>query len=164
MIATTMLAAGVRMASEIGVPITFDGTVGANASRRTSAEVEALVGQPIGCNIDPTATDGGKFDLGEPEEGSTLCRRLTRLRRRLRIAPGRDEMSDSRHDDFSPVTISSCCRSAIGCFRPTQITGRRQTWSPACLRRHPQVGRRVPANLPIYLRIETVNTCDNNCI
>jgi hypothetical protein len=30
------ILAAVKMASEIGVPITFDGTVGANASRRTS--------------------------------------------------------------------------------------------------------------------------------
>jgi hypothetical protein len=76
------LLAAVKMADEIGIPITFDGTVGANASRRTSTEIEALVGQPIGCNIDPSSTSGGRFDLRDPEEGSALWKRLTRLRRR----------------------------------------------------------------------------------
>jgi hypothetical protein len=82
------LLAAIRMAGEIGIPIMFDGTVGANASKRSSAEIESLIGQPIGCNIDSTSTSGGKFDLGEPEEGSPLFRRLMRLRRR---AAGRRE-------------------------------------------------------------------------
>jgi hypothetical protein len=76
------LLAAVRMAGEIGVPIAFDATVGAKASKRLSADIEALVGQPIGCNIDPSSTVALKFDLGEPEQGSPLWRRLSRLRRR----------------------------------------------------------------------------------
>ena len=72
----------VRMAAEIGVPIVFDGTVGDNASRRTSAELEALVGQPFGCNIDPTSTEGKLLPLPEPEKGSALWRRVMRLRNR----------------------------------------------------------------------------------
>ena len=70
------------MAAEIGVPIVFDGTVGDNASRRTSAELEALVGQPFGCNIDPTSTEGKLLPLPEPEKGSALWRRVMRLRNR----------------------------------------------------------------------------------
>lgn len=74
----------VRMAGEIGVRIIFDGTVGANASRRTSPELEALVGQGFGCNIDPTSTEGKMLTLPEPEEGSPLWRRIMRLRNRVK--------------------------------------------------------------------------------
>lgn len=72
----------VRTAREIGIPITFDATVGAIASKRPPADIERLVGQPLGCNIDPNSTDGLSWDLGEPEEGSPFWRRLSRLRRR----------------------------------------------------------------------------------
>lgn len=72
----------VRMAAEIGIPIIFDGTVGHNASLRTSAEIEALVGKPFGCNIDPASTEGKLLPLAEPEEGSPLWRRINRLRNR----------------------------------------------------------------------------------
>lgn len=60
----------VKMAGEIGIPIIFDATVGPLASKRTSAEIEALVNRPLGCNIDPRAT----------ERNSTLWGRLSRLR------------------------------------------------------------------------------------
>ena len=60
----------------------FDATVGANASKRTSAEIEAVVGVGVGCNIDPGSTEALQFTLGEPEEGTPLWKRLTRLRRR----------------------------------------------------------------------------------
>jgi hypothetical protein len=74
----------VRMAAEIGLPIIFDGTVGANASLRTSAELEALVGQGFGCNIDPAATEGKMLPLEAPEEGSPLWRRIMKLRNRVK--------------------------------------------------------------------------------
>jgi hypothetical protein len=76
----------VRMASETGIPIIFDGTVGHNASLRTPAELEALVGKPFGCNIDPTSTEGKLLPLAEPEEGSTLWRRIMRFRNRSKQA------------------------------------------------------------------------------
>jgi Radical SAM superfamily len=74
----------VRMAAEIGVTIVFDGTVGDSASRRTSADIKALVGQPLGCNIDPKSTEGNMLQLGEPERDSPLWRRVMRLRNRLK--------------------------------------------------------------------------------
>jgi molybdenum cofactor biosynthesis enzyme MoaA len=72
----------VRLAAQTGIPIAFDGTVGQNASLRTSAELEALVGKPFGCNIDPTSTEGKILPLPEPEEGSALWRRIMRFRNR----------------------------------------------------------------------------------
>jgi hypothetical protein len=81
------LRAAVRMAAEIGVPIIFDATVGANASKRTSDEIKAVVGQPIGCNIDPTSTDGENWDLGDLNESSPLWRPLSRFRRRWSQRP-----------------------------------------------------------------------------
>jgi hypothetical protein len=74
----------VRMAAEIGVTLVFDGTVGDIASPRTSADLEALVGQPFGCNIDPKSTEGKMLPLGEPEKESPLWRRVMRLRNRSR--------------------------------------------------------------------------------
>ena len=49
----------VQLAADIGIPIIFDCTVGHNASLRTPAELEALVGVPFGCNIDPKAWNDG---------------------------------------------------------------------------------------------------------
>lgn len=72
----------VRMASETAIPIIFDGTVGQNASLRTPAELEALVGKPFGCNIDPASTEGKILPLAEPENGSVLWRRILRFRKR----------------------------------------------------------------------------------
>lgn len=85
------ILSAVRMAREIGLPIVFDGTVGANASKRSSADIQALVGQPLGCNIDPNSTSGDQFSLGEVEEGSPLWRRLSRLRRRGTGVPDKKE-------------------------------------------------------------------------
>lgn len=78
------LRKAVRMATEIGIPIVFDATVGKIASKRQAAEIEAVTGRPIGCNIDPTSTDGQGLSLGEPEANSPLGRRLSRLERRER--------------------------------------------------------------------------------
>ena|ERR1700733_6250984 len=72
----------VRLAAETGLPIAFDGTVGQNASLRTSAQLEALVGKPFGCNIDPTSTEGKVLPLPKPEEGSALWRRIMRFSKR----------------------------------------------------------------------------------
>ena len=47
----------VRLAADTGIPIIFDSTVGPNASLRTPAEFEALVGAPLGCNIDPKSSE-----------------------------------------------------------------------------------------------------------
>jgi molybdenum cofactor biosynthesis enzyme MoaA len=70
------------MAREIGIPIVFDATVGANASKRSREEIKALVGAPIGCNIDPQSTEGTGFQLEDPKEGTPLWKRLTRLSKR----------------------------------------------------------------------------------
>ncbi len=74
----------VRLAADTGIGITFDGTVGHNASLRTSAQLEALVGKPFGCNIDPTSTEGKMLPLPGPEEGSVLWRRIMRFRNRFK--------------------------------------------------------------------------------
>jgi hypothetical protein len=76
------LLAAIRMAAEIGIPIIFDATVGHLASKRPSSEIEAFTGQPIGCNIDPQSTSGGKIPLGIPEKSSSLWRRINRFRTR----------------------------------------------------------------------------------
>jgi hypothetical protein len=77
------LLAALRLAREVGIPIIFDRTVGENASQRPVAEVEALVGAPIGCNIDPASTEGKMMQYPEPEEGSLLWRRVMRIRNRF---------------------------------------------------------------------------------
>jgi pyruvate-formate lyase-activating enzyme len=76
------IQAAVRMAAEIGVTLVFDGTVGDNASQRTSADLIALIGRPFGYSIDPTSTDGKMPQLGELERGTPLWRRVMRLRNR----------------------------------------------------------------------------------
>ncbi len=76
------ILAAVRLAADTGIPIAFDGTVGHNASLRSSAELEVLTGKPLGCNIDPASTEGKMLPLPEPEEGSALWRRIMRFRNR----------------------------------------------------------------------------------
>lgn len=52
------IAAAVRMADEIGIPIIFDLTVGEIASSRTMDEIQTVVGaHALGCNIDRTAVE-----------------------------------------------------------------------------------------------------------
>jgi molybdenum cofactor biosynthesis enzyme MoaA len=77
------LRQALSMAREIGIPIQFDGTVGSNASKRPTAEIEAIVGHKIGCNIDPTSTSGDAPQLGEPDAASPIGRLLARFRRRM---------------------------------------------------------------------------------
>jgi molybdenum cofactor biosynthesis enzyme MoaA len=79
------LESAIRLAREIGIRIMFDATVGTNASKRAPAEIEAVIGHKIRSNIDPNATDGEKFQLGEPETGSPIWRVLSRFRRRAPV-------------------------------------------------------------------------------
>ena len=76
------LRTAIRMAHDIGVSIIFDATVGQVASTRSPAEIEAIAGQPIGCNIDPSSTSGEMLRLGEPEAGTPYWRVLEKLKRR----------------------------------------------------------------------------------
>ena len=77
------LLQALAMAREIGIPIQFDGTVGSNASKRPPAEVEAVVGHKIGCNIDPSSTTADAPQLGEPDASSPAGYVRARFRRRM---------------------------------------------------------------------------------